>query len=296
MDGKFEKDLYFYDAQRKTFEFHGLGRNPWDSAVQFKTNILDLNKFSPDSGFEADYWFTVDRGANLNSLQLIVERPELYRVFINDNPVEALKDEWWLDKAFGVFNFGKLAVAGKNKITLKSSPFTIFSELEPVYLAGDFMLESQKKGFKLIPSKKLQIGPWASQGMPFYSGGVRYEKVFLMPSINPDKERYLIQLSDWKGSVVEVRIGEETAGFIAFLPFELDITEKLTPGENRVSVVVYGTLKNTLGPHHNNPLLGRAWPGAFQRGAAEGYPSGSEYSFVGYGLLDDFKLVVKRRR
>ncbi|MGZ5425299.1 MAG: glycosyl hydrolase, partial [Candidatus Aminicenantales bacterium] len=41
--GKTEKDLYFYDAQRKTFQANGLDRNPWDSAVQFQTNILDRN-------------------------------------------------------------------------------------------------------------------------------------------------------------------------------------------------------------------------------------------------------------
>lgn len=296
LGGKSEKDLYFYDAQRKTFEHHGLGRNPWDSAVQFKTNILDLNKFTADSGFEADYWFTVKPGVSLNSLRLVVEQPELCRIFINNSLVEALKDEWWLDKAFGVFDISKLSVPGANKITLKSSPFSIFTELEPVYLLGDFRLESQKKGFRLIPPKNLQIGPWTDQGMPFYLGGVMYEKVYLMSSPNAAQERYLIRLGNWKGSVAEVRIGEETAGFIAFPPFELDITDKCAPGENRVSVIVYGTLKNTLGPHHNNPLLGRAWPGAFQKGAAEGYPPGSEYSLVGYGLLEDFKLVVKRRR
>ncbi len=56
-------------------------------------------------------------------------------------------------------------------------------------------------------------------------------------------------------------------------------------------MTVFGTLKNTLGPHHNNPSLGTAWPGMFQKGAAGGYPPGSAYSVVGYGLFDDFKLM-----
>jgi hypothetical protein len=55
-------------------------------------------------------------------------------------------------------------------------------------------------------------------------------------------------------------------------------------------VAVCGTLKNTLGPFHNDPLLGRAWPGSFQRGAKDGRPPGSKYSLVGYGLFEDFKL------
>jgi hypothetical protein len=70
----------------------------------------------------------------------------------------------------------------------------------------------------------------------------------------------------------------------------------LASGPNEVSVVVCGTLKNTLGPFHGDPPLGRAWPGSFQRGAKGGYPPGSEYSVVEYGLFEDFKLQKMVRR
>jgi hypothetical protein len=77
LGGKTEKDLYFYDAQKKTFQFHGLPRNPWDSAVQYRTNILDLNNFRPDSGYEAVFWFTAVKGDALDfsKLKAVVERP-----------------------------------------------------------------------------------------------------------------------------------------------------------------------------------------------------------------------------
>jgi hypothetical protein len=292
--GKLEKDLYFYEAQQKTFQHHGLPRNPWDSSVQFKTGILDLNTFPSDSGFEAGYWFDAANGVNLRSLQLVVEQPELYRVLVNGKPVEPLKDKWWLDRSFGVFDIGEFASPGKNSIVLKSSPFTIFTELEPVYLLGDFMLENQKKGFILVPARKLALGTWEKQGMPFYAAGVSYQATFIIPSSGKEKARYSLQLGKWNGSLAEVRIGEKAAGYIAFEPYELDITDSLGTGPNKVQVVVYGTLKNTLGPHHNNPRLGMAWPGAFQRGAEGGRPPGSEYSVVGYGLLEGFKIKAKR--
>ena len=60
-------------------------------------------------------------------------------------------------------------------------------------------------------------------------------------------------------------------------------------------VVVIGTLKNTLGPFHNEPALGRAWPGNFQAGAKGGRPAGAKYATVGYGLFEDFKLVPVKR-
>ena len=293
--GKVEKDLYFYQAQQKIFQHHGLPRNPWDSSVQFKTGILDQNKFPSDSGFETTYRFNVGKGVNLSSLQLVVEQPELYRVSVNGEPVAPLKDRWWLDRSFGVFNIGEFVSSGKNSIMLKSSPFTIFTELEPVYLLGDFMLEAQKKGFALVPEKKLALGTWEKQGMPFYAAGVSYQTSFAIPSLEKEKIRYYLQLGKWNGSLAEVRVGDKAAGYIAFEPYELDITDFLAPGPNKVKVIVYGTLKNTLGPHHNNPRLGMAWPGAFQKGAEGGFAPGSEYSLVGYGLLEGFELKAQRK-
>ncbi|MDH7511740.1 MAG: glycosyl hydrolase [Clostridiales bacterium] len=295
LDGKVERDLYFYDAQKRTFERHGLERNPWDSAVQFKTNILDLDKFPPTSGFEATYWFEIGAGVRLETLELVIERPELYQVFANGQKIAPVPERWWLDRAFGVFAIGELARSGKNWITLRAQPFTIHTELEPIYLRGDFRLESQSKGFKLVPAGELKLGPWSAQGLPFYADGVSYTRKCEVSPFSPGKDRYFVKLGDWLGAVAEIRVNNKVAGFVIGRPFEVDITERLVNGENWVSIIVYGTLKNTLGPHHNNPPLGRAWPGSFQRGADGGFPPGSAYHVVGYGLFEDFKVIVEAR-
>ncbi|MGZ5499380.1 MAG: glycosyl hydrolase, partial [Candidatus Aminicenantales bacterium] len=113
--GKTEKDLYFYDAQRKTFQANGQDRNPWDSAVQYQTNILDRNKFPAMSGFEAVFWFRAakDDAHDFTDLKAVVERPALFRVFINDQEILPSPGEWWLDRAFGVYPIGARIVSGK---------------------------------------------------------------------------------------------------------------------------------------------------------------------------------------
>jgi hypothetical protein len=290
MDGKTERDLYFYDAQRNIYRRHGLPGNPWDSAVQYKTNLLDLDRFPPDSGFEASFRFTAAPGVNLSSLEAVIERPELYRVTVNGKPATPRVNAWWLDRAFGVFDIGGAAVHGENTITLTSSPFTIHTELEALYVRGDFALEAREKGFALIPAKPLVIGPWNAQGMPFYAEGVTYSRHYVVPQPKPKGERSILALPEWKGSFAEVKVNGRPAGIIAFPPFELDVTARISGGDNRIEVTVYGTLKNTLGPHHNNPPPGRAWPAQFQKGAEGGRPSGSAYSIVGYGLLGEFRL------
>jgi hypothetical protein len=290
--GKTGKDLYFYDAQRKTFQAHGLDRNPWDSAVQYKTNILDLDKFPADSGFEAVFWFRAVKGdaQDFSDLKAVVERPHLFRVFINDTEVQPAPGEWWLDRAFGVYPIGARILSGKNKITVKARPFTIHSELEPVYLLGDFRLAGAARGFELRPPAPLGAGAWNAQGWPFYGAGVRYSKTITRPQ-DDGGTSYRLRLGPWLGATAEVFVGGKRVGTAAFPPYEVDLTGALAPGPNEISVVVYGTLRNTLGPFHNNPPLGRAWPGSFQQGAKGGLPPGSEYSSVAYGLFEDFKLI-----
>jgi len=290
--GRTEKDLYFYDAQRKTFEAHGLPRNPWDSAVQYKTNILDLDKFPADSGFEAVFGFrTVKSDAgDFADVKAVVERPALFRVFVNGKEVEPLAGEWWLDRSFGVFPIGAHIISGQNRITVRARPFSIHSELEPVYLVGDFRLAAVARGFELHQPAPLTAGPWKAQGWPFYGAGVRYTRTFVVPEEGEDAA-YRLELGSWLGATAEVFVGESRVGTAAFPPYQADLTSALKPGRNEVSVVVFGTLRNTLGPFHNDPPLGRAWPGSFQQGAKGGPPPGAGYSAVGYGLFDDFKLV-----
>ena len=139
----------------------------------------------------------------------------------------------------------------------------------------------------------MKLGPWKDQGLPFYADRVAYTKSVRIPEDAIGKARFGVELGAWLGSVAEVKVNGRPAGLIAFPPFRLDITDAIVPGTNTVEVDVVGTLKNTLGPHHNSPGLGRAWPGQFQQGAKGGRPPGTEYDFVGYGLFEDFKILRK---
>ena len=290
--GRTEKDLYFYDAQRKTFQANGLDRNPWDSAVQYKTSILDRDKFPPASGFEAVFWFRVakDDVGDFADVRAVVERPALFKVFINDKEVAAAPGEWWLDRSFGVYPIGGRIVSGRNKLTVKARPFTIHTELEPVYLLGGFRLAAIGRGFEMRSPASLAAGAWNAQGWPFYGEAVRYTKAFVVPEAEAGSS-YRLRLGPWLGATAEVFVRGQRIGTAAFPPFEVDLTGSLSAGRNEVSVVVYGTLRNTLGPFHNDPPLGRAWPGSFQQGAKGGLPPGSEYSSVGYGLFEGFQVL-----
>jgi len=64
LPGRTDRDLYFYEAQKRAFNFHGFERNPWDSAVQFQDSLISRNDFPPDSGYSAQFHFSLRPGVD----------------------------------------------------------------------------------------------------------------------------------------------------------------------------------------------------------------------------------------
>jgi hypothetical protein len=287
--GDAREKRYVYEAAQFAFKSNGMDRNPWDSAVQFRDELIS-HTFPPSSGVEVTYRFQV-KDAIPPRLTAVVERPDLYAITCNKTPVQATKGAWWLDRTFGTIDITNAARVGGNELVLAAAPFTIAHEIESVYLLGDFTLEPTDSGFVIAASRPVSLVPWNEQGHPFYSQGVSYAETFTVP--RPGGE-YRVQLKRWYGSVARVRVNGTPAGFVVSAPWTADVTKWIRPGANVVEVVVVGTLKNTLGPHHGNPPLGSAWPSMFQKGPTPGPPPGTQYSTVGYGLFEPFALVNLR--
>jgi hypothetical protein len=283
--GEKRAGLYYYQANQFAFQKNGMQRNPWDSAVQFKDELI-RKEFASESGFEAVYRFRIDERVP-RALWVVIERPDLYTVTCNGRTLNPTQGSWWLDKCFGRLEISRAAKVGENEIVLKATPFTIYHEIEPIYVLGEFALEAADKGYVIGPEQPIRLGAWNEQGHPFYSAGVVYRQRF---DISAPAGRYVVSLSKWHGSVAKVLANGRVAGYIGYAPWECDVSQFIQAGANQIEVMAIGTLKNTLGPHHGKPALGTAWPGMFQRGPAEGQPSGKAYHTIGYGLFEPFAL------
>ena len=284
--GETKKGAFVYQACQFAFKKNGMAQNPWDCSVQFKDELI-TKKFPADSGFEATYRFTIE-GDVPKSLSIVIERPDLYTITCNGKPIKHDGKSWWLDKCFGRIDIAALAKTGENDVTIKASPFTIWHELDAAYLVGDFGVKPAAKGFAIVPSAALKLGPWKDQGHPLYGAAVTYAERF---SVSDPSGRYVVSLPAWYGCVAKVAVNGKFAGYIQHQPWECDVTQWVTAGVNTIEVTVFGTLKNTLGPHHNNPPLGLAGPGSFRNAPDPGPPPGEKYSVVGYGLFQPFVLT-----
>jgi hypothetical protein len=289
--GESKKNIHFYQASKLVWQKHGFESNPWDRAVQFRDELIS-KKFPADSRFDAAYRFTIEQKVP-SPLHIVIERSDLYTVSCNGTEVSADSGSWWLDKAFGKIDITSAAKVGENVVTIKATPMTIYHELESAYVLGDFGLRAVGSGFVIVPAQPLKLGPWNNQGHPLYAAGVSYTQVF---KIAGPKAEYVVSLPDWYGSVARVSVNGKQAEHIYYQPWERDVTELITAGDNTIEVTVIGTLRNTLGPHHGNQELGSTWPSMFTKAPETGPPPGKDYQSIDYGLFKPFELLQRGSR
>ncbi|MDR0795659.1 MAG: hypothetical protein LBE79_06360, partial [Tannerella sp.] len=281
VNGQTHKNLHFSQAADVAFRAHGFANgNPWNTSVQYKRNILDRDNFA-GGGFTATYRFTVNDDFDYSGMQLVAERPELFKVKINGATVTPIPGKWWLDKSFGVYAIGKNVKKGINTVELNISPMSIFAEIEPVYILGDFAVVPENKGWSIsAPVSKFTLGSWKEQKQPFYSYDFKYSKTYDLPDISG---AYAVALGKWTGTVAEVFVNGTKAGIIGYDPYRLDVTSFLKKGGNQIDIHVIGSLKNLLGPHYKNPAPGLASPWHWKN-ITEQIP-GLDYQMIDYGLM-----------
>lgn len=289
-----KKEVYFMNALIGLFEENGVAMgNPWQHKIQYKKTWLEMDTlFKDDSWFEASYHFNINQDLDataMKSIRAVVERPELWKVFINGNEVAKTEGTFWIEKSFPQFAIGEFLKPGKNTLTIKAPRMHILAEVMPIYLLGDFLVQPANQGFEIAGGAFGALGSWREAGLPFYSHKVAYTQYFNVSGL--ENTAYKVKLTNWKGTVAEVLVNGQSAGLIAWQPNELDVTGLLKEGENEITVKVTGSLKNTFGffyQNNDNWIFGpHSW-----NYAPEKQPAASEYFLMDYGLFEPFELVA----
>jgi len=283
-----ETDMYFKNASDSIYKHFGFDEgNPWFQSSQFRTEFLDKDKdYKKGDRFEVAYNFEISGGIDFKGMKLVVERPWLYTVSFNGTLIQPVKGESWLDPDFYVFNVEKLLKKGKNEVRLLADPFSVNCEIEPVYLLGNFGLESTSHGWRMIAPRPLTFGSWKAQGMPYFGQSVKYSKTIRVEKAG----KFEIELPNWSGTVTAVNINGQEVGIIQAKPYVYAM--ELNQGENNIDIIVIGSLKNTFGPHHVTVPNGVGGRPANFINAPDIQPEGNSYYMIDYGLMEDFKVFA----
>ena len=284
IDGKTMRDLYVSDACTELYKHFGW-LNPWERQVQYKDNIVACDTFSTGDIIVRYKFYAKSCLCSAHPL-FICEKPGLWEVSLNGKPLQPIKGLHRLDSRDGCYDMLDLVHDGENIIELHRSTMSLFAEISFAFIAGDFnVVPASGNGWRLVPAQTPGLGPWTSQGMPFYSWDVAYRRQFEVPEEVGER---VLRLGKWKGTVCEVWVNGEKAGIIFSKPYELNIGKFLKPGENQVEVICIGSLSNLYGPHFK-PRRGSMGPKDWYFGAR---PSpASSYVFDDYGLYDEFTII-----
>jgi hypothetical protein len=266
-------------AEQLVWRDHGFDRNPWRWAIQYRRTCLDA-AFPTPSGFTLSYRFHVRDSAVLPSLRVAVERPELYRMTLNDRPIPFPSGTPFFDQHMAAFPVGTLARTGENTLTLHAQTMHALCEITPAYILGDFAALPSQLGFELAAPVPLSPGQLIPQGLPFYNRGVLLEYQLTLPSPSRTLE---LTLPDWLGSVVGVAVAGRHLGWITTSPGRLVANVDLTAGTHALTLDLRGHLKNQVGPWHSAPeRLPIPW--AWEEAPAS-QPPGDAYRLEPIGIL-----------
>jgi hypothetical protein len=284
------KDTYFMNAMRQLFDSNGFPMgNPWQHKIQYKQDYLALDTFKVNSAFEVNYHFNISDKADMETiskLAAVVERTELWEVYINDQKVKK-SDKWWIDREFFKIPIGDKVKKGLNTLTLKAPKMSVHAELMPAYIVGDFVLNPLKQGFEISTGKLDKLGSWKSMGYPFYSQKASYSETFTVDQV---KSQFKVKVNKLEGIVAEVFVNKKRAGSIAYPPYELNVSSLINSGQNEIKLILCGSLKNTFGYFYkaNNQWING--PGDWN--TAPGKTAGiGEYFLMDYGLTEPFSLI-----
>jgi hypothetical protein len=286
IDGQVERNLYTVEARSKLYTHFG-HNDPWNSAIQYRRTIVEQDTFKTGN-INVLYHFISIGDVDKFGAKLVAEQPDVWNMKINGKPISAIPGHYWLDSRWGVYDISKELKEGVNTVELSTAPMSIFAEISPVYILGDFSVESAPAGWIIRdPVTKLAPGSWKDQGYPQYAWDMSYSKNYQIEDISA---RYSLKLNKWNGTVAEVFVNDEKVGIIAYKPYHFDLTHYIKKGNNKIEVRVVGSLKNLFGPHYNKD---KGINGPWHWNNVQKQAPGIDYNLFDYGLMEDFNVLKK---
>lgn len=225
--------------------------------------------------------------ADGQEMYLVVENPEKLQIVVNEIDVEPNSCGWWRDISFQKINIAGCLVKGHNKIRFsvyfwnrpetyaaltranqfesEANKLTLDTELESIYIIGDFAVISQSGYVGHEHGVRCTEGPFiladsqqtcsleddlVSQGLPFFAGSIRVAQTIQIQF--DDGDSWLWDFgSQPNATVTRLRINGVEIRVFLWEPFVSDITEFLRSGKNHIELELTGSCRNLLGPHHH---------------------------------------------
>ncbi len=277
---------------------------------------------------------------------LVVEQPEMYNnISMNGKKLTFIKDSFYIDRQFKLADVQSCLKNGINEISLSlnfkpANPSATDiskrygTEIESIYLTGNFAVKAHYIKETLNTQRNLTgdfiIRPvygldsfyickedtffhknLTISGYPFYTGSFTLSQQFNF-DLEDEQKKYILHIPNFESIVCEVDLNGKKQDVLTCSPFETDITDALKNGENTLVLTFTNSLRNLLGPsHQQRGELTRVGPHSFSGEGGFPDPRGDKkwynlrlsdaplkiwtdtYYCIPYGLLDDVFITEK---
>ena len=293
-----------------------------EPVINLMNKLLKL-KTSCDIALRFNFHIEMDLSKN-QSFNLVVETPNEFKMQINENTIAYTDQGWWKDSSFRKIDIKPYIKNGANEIILKrnfrqsqkvydvlfgenvleteKNKLTYDVELESIYLTGDFGVFSKSEYtygerkalfsegpfvINKLPTK-VQKGDLTQQGFCFFAGCMVLSQEISITK-QADK-RYILQLDKPNVSLLQVMVNHQKVRYIAWAPYTVDVTDYIQDGVNTITLQLFSSNRNLLGPHHHikgqlhfvGPSSFTGQPGWADSGLSKIWED--RYCFVKFGL------------
>ena len=265
-----------------------------------------------------------------DELYLATETPELFEIEVNGAPVVKNDAGYFRDSSIRMLPIGDYAVVGENTVTLRStvsqseacyrhldSSWAFESmrnclwydtEIEPVYIVGDFGLRINGEPTELIRDAYRTYGAPTIVKAPDTVDIARLDldgysqfagRLTLTKTVDVTDTHRTVHLEGRGMNSIHLTVNGKEVATKLYAPYDVDITDYLVEGENTLELTILNNLRNMMGPHHLKEGEGTfVCPGTFYRESNIFYPKpgadGSchdvlgqwddDYCFIHFGL------------
>lgn len=281
--GEWSEEIPIWIAQRRIRENLGMINIDYNNGVQ-RWKWINNTHPNDNTRVELKLKFQVKKVPDKEIYLLTENFKDIEKIFVNGEEIEKIEKGWYLDK-----NFKKIPLEniqeGENIIHIILE-YKNSTELEDFYLLGDFAVSLKRE--ILEENKTISLGDWVHQGYPHYAGRMLYRQNLNITK--SENDIVLLSIDNFSATLIKAVINGKECGFIPWRSHKLDITNFINNGENKIELILYGSLRNMLGPlHHRAQKISFVSAQAFR---VEGDDYTSDYVFYPYGLFSPVKLEV----
>lgn len=181
-------------------------------------------------------------------LSLVMETPERAVIMVNGKRIDTRETGSWIDPGFRTMDITGCVQTGSNILEV-SGVVGVDTELENCYLTGDMSVDMDDEGgFTIVGSIVETDGrDITKHGYPFFTGSMVFCQEVYVAEL---KDKAYLTLDQVDSTLARVWINGESAGFISWEPFNVEVTGLLRRGRNIVEIELITTRRNLFGPHH----------------------------------------------